>query len=135
MVVKSNNKLNAENRRKILDLNLKAIKGIDTISSEEIFLKFGLIFPSAHAVSLSNTELNIAICSKDKLEAKVNYELETWAFALLSKLNSNITNINFYIRLHFDYKCLLNEKWFDLFLKRISFLNEHKEINVKLHTI
>lgn len=132
MVVKSNNKLEAEKRRETLNSKFGKITGLKTLSYQEIKNKYKFDFPSSLAVSINDSEINIAICSKDKLEAKTNYELETWAFALLSKFVNNFTTVRFYVKLHYSYEELKKEKWYNLFLKRLSFFNKYKTISTSL---
>lgn len=128
-MVKNQNKLDAEKRRDLLKKNLQKITGITTLSCRQIKAKYDFDFPSSLAVSLDYSEINIAICSHDKGKTKSCYELDTWAFALYSDMLKKPNTINFYVQIPNIYFVLENEKWYDLFIKRISFLIEFKKVS------
>ncbi len=127
-MVKNQNKLDAEKRRDLLKKNLQKISGITTISCRQIKAKYDFDFPSSLAASLNDSEINIAICASDKISTKSCYELDTWAFALYYKMQTKANTINFYVQIPNVPFALENQKWYDLFIKRISFLVEYKKV-------
>ncbi len=131
------NKDIANERRLKLKHLLEKLTNAPSLSKMEIKNKFNFDFPSSIIVTMSAKTLNVAIDSDDKIEAKVSYELDTWAFALMSKLSSIIKNINFYILLRRDYEQLSKIKWFYLFMIRLSYLNKNKpeDFEFNIYTI
>lgn len=120
------NKDIANERRAKLKDSLEKLTQSPTLTNKEIKRMFNFDFPSSIIVTMANGILNVAVDSDDKTEAGVKYELDTWAFALMSKLNSKIKNINFYIFWRQNYEQLLKTKWFYLFMIRLSYLNNHR---------
>ena len=118
----------AKVRRAKLDRELSHFFSCNPLSQRDVRKIIGQKAPSAFTFIRSQQEFIVAVDEDDRKDSKVKYELDVWGFVFFFELMaSGIKNLHFIIKIS-QNTGIRNEKWFVLFLKRISYLKSLSNI-------
>jgi hypothetical protein len=117
----------AKNRRTKLDRELSHLFSCNPLSQRDVRKIIGQKAPSAFTFIRCQQEFIVAVDEDDRKDSKVKYELDVWGFVFLFELMaSGIKNLHFIIKTA-QNTGIRNEKWFVLFLRRMSYLKSQSE--------
>ncbi|MBC2736556.1 MAG: hypothetical protein HF981_19505 [Desulfobacteraceae bacterium] len=117
----------AKIRRAKLDRELSHLFSCNPLSQRDVRKIIGQKAPSAFTFIRCQQEFIVAVDENDRKDSKVKYELDVWGFVFFFELMaSGIKNLHFIINTSQNTD-IRNEKWFVLFLRRISYLKNQSK--------